>query len=58
MTFELLPEISQPKVVEQDSGVKTIRQRRREAEQHPMVQQAMETFGAEVVRVDHPRRRQ
>lgn len=58
VTFELLPEISQPKVVEQDSGVKTSRQRRREAEQHPMVQQAMETFGAEVVRVDHPRRRQ
>jgi DNA polymerase-3 subunit gamma/tau len=58
VTFELLPEISQPKVVEQDSGVKTIRQRRREAEQHPMVQQAMETFGAEVVRVDHPRSRQ
>ena len=58
VTFELLPETVQPQAVEQVSGVKTTRQRRREAEQHPMVQQAMETFGAEVVRVDHPRKRQ
>ena len=58
VTFELLPETSQPQTVEQATGVKTTRQRRREAEQHPMVQQAMETFGAEVVRVDHPRQRQ
>ena len=58
VTFELLPATVQPQAVEQVSGVKTTRQRRREAEQHPMVQQAMETFGAEVVRVDHPRKRQ
>jgi len=58
VTFELLPETAQPQTVEQASGVKTTRQRRREAEKHPMVQQAMETFGAEVVRVDHPRKRQ
>ena len=57
VTFELLSEKTQPEVGQQDSGVKTIRQKRREAEQHPMVQQAMETFGAEVVRVDHSRRR-
>lgn len=58
VTFELLPQSSQPQPVVQDSGVKTARQRRREAEQHPMVQQVAETFGAEVVRVDQPRRRQ
>ncbi len=58
VTFELLPQSSQPQPVVQDSGVKTTRQRRREAEQHPMVQQVAETFGAEVVRVDQPRRRQ
>ncbi len=57
ITFELLPQSSPTRVEEQDHGVKTTRQRRREAEQHPMVQQAMETFGAEVVRVDQPRRR-
>ena len=39
VTFELLPQSSQPQPVVQDSGVKTARQRRREAEQHPMVQQ-------------------
>ena len=58
VTFELLPETSQNPTVEQETGVKTIRQRRWEAEQHPMVQQAMETFGAEVVRVDHTRGQQ
>ena len=58
VTFELLPETSQTPTVEQEAGVKTIRQRRWEAEQHPMVQQAMETFGAEVVRVDHTRGQQ
>ena len=58
VTFELLPQSAQPQPVVQNSGVKTTRQRRREAEQHPMVQQVAETFGAEVVRVDQPRRRQ
>ena len=58
VTFELLPESVQSQPVVQEGGVKTTRQRRREAEQHPMVQQAAETFGAEVVRVDQPGRRQ
>lgn len=58
VTFELLPESVQSQPVVQEGGVKTTRQRRREAEQHPMVQQAAETFGAEVVRVDQTRRRQ
>ncbi|MEC7564408.1 MAG: DNA polymerase III subunit gamma/tau [Planctomycetota bacterium] len=54
VTFELMSR-RENGVEKVQAAVKSPRQRSREAEEHPLVQQAVETFEAEIIRVDHPR---